>query len=125
MSIIPQLFLHDMLRALAHEHTNLEMEHYSPLLHCSLLAFATALSEEPLIKHQSTRDKFAERAKQLLQDELGRPSLNFVQALAMLSEYHSGLGEKEQGYMYMGALILSLPFFQEKKASAYRSRHLF
>jgi hypothetical protein len=85
--------------------------YYSPLLHCSLLAFATALSDNPLIRQHTTRRKFAERAKQLLEHETGHPCLSLVQALAILSEYHCGIGEREAGYMYMGeTTILVLVF---------------
>ncbi|KAG8738870.1 hypothetical protein FRC10_006419 [Ceratobasidium sp. 414] len=105
MSIVPQFFLHDMLRALTHAKSPLEVDHYSPMLHCSLLALATALSDNPLIKLPTTRERFATKAKQLLHDDVGRPCLVLVQALAVLSEYHCGLGEREKGYMYLGMSI--------------------
>ncbi|KAG9093145.1 hypothetical protein FS749_014979 [Ceratobasidium sp. UAMH 11750] len=103
MMVIPQFFLWDMLRALTYSQEPAEVEYYSPLLHCSLLAFATALSDDPLVKQRG--QKFAERAKQLLDDSLRRPCLSLVQSLAILSEYHCGLGGKEQGYIYLGMSI--------------------
>jgi hypothetical protein len=97
-----------MLCYLAYNRSELppsQSAHYSVLLHCSLLAFATAFSDDPFIKWRATRQKFAQRAKQLLEVELHRPSLTLAQSLLMLSEYHSGAGESEKGYMYMGELI--------------------
>ncbi|KAG8709816.1 hypothetical protein FRC08_018001 [Ceratobasidium sp. 394] len=105
MNVVPQLFLHDMLRALAHPTSPPVTEHYSPMLHCSLLAFATVLSDNPLIRQHSTREKFATRAKQFLHDDVHKPCLALVQALAVLSEYHCSLGERERGYMYLGVSI--------------------
>ncbi|KAG9121056.1 hypothetical protein FRC07_003153, partial [Ceratobasidium sp. 392] len=105
MSVVPHLFLRDMLLALAHPHESTETDHYSPVLHCSLLAFAAAFSDYPAMRQREIRDRLAERAKQLLHDELRRPSLTLIQALAILSEYHSGLGEKERAYMYLGMSI--------------------
>ncbi|KAG9094336.1 hypothetical protein FS749_012675 [Ceratobasidium sp. UAMH 11750] len=100
--VIPQFFLHDMLCVLAHSHSGSETDYYSPLLHCSILALATALSDDPSIKHRETREIYAMRAKQLLHGNLHRPCLALIQGLVILSEYHNGLGEMEQGYMYLG-----------------------
>ncbi|QRV75256.1 Fungal specific transcription factor domain [Ceratobasidium sp. AG-Ba] len=108
MSVVPQFFLLDMLRALAYAHEPPEINHYSPLLHCSLLAFATAFSDDPLIKQPATRNRFAEKAKYLLHDELRQPNLCLAQSLIFLSEYHCGLGESERGYMYLGIGIHSV-----------------
>ncbi|KAG9121057.1 hypothetical protein FRC07_003154, partial [Ceratobasidium sp. 392] len=105
MSIISHFFLHDMLHALAHPHERSGINYYSPLLHCALLAFAAALSDHPAMKQRQTKEKFAERAKQLLHEELHRPSLSLVHALAILSEYHAGIGEREPAYMYLGMSI--------------------
>lgn len=117
LGLIPELFLHDMLYSLTSEsqpRTHPRMQHYSPLLHCSLMAFATALSDNPIIRAPTTRTMFAARAKQWLDDEFRRPGMALVRALALLAEYHCGIGERDTGYMYMGmsfraarALILS------------------
>ncbi|QRV89949.1 Fungal specific transcription factor domain [Ceratobasidium sp. AG-Ba] len=115
MSIVPQFFLLDMLRALAYAHEPSEINHYSPLLHCSLLAFATAFSDDPLIKQPATRNRFAEKAKYLLHDELRQPSLCLAQSLIFLSEYHCGLGESERGYMYLGIGIHSVRALDARK----------
>lgn len=111
MSLIPQLFLRDMLHSLgansSHTHP-ISTKYYSPLLHCSILALATANADNPLIKQRTTRAKIASYAKNLLDRELSRPSLSLVQALVIISEYHCGLGEREHGYMYMGKAIFFL-----------------
>ncbi|QRV78550.1 Fungal specific transcription factor domain [Ceratobasidium sp. AG-Ba] len=104
MSVVPELFLHDMLHALSRVDEPTETDHYSPLLHCSLLAFAAALSDDYSINQFSTRETFAGRAKQILYEQLDKPSITLIQALNMLSGYYYGLGRREQGYMYLGRL---------------------
>ncbi|KAF8606518.1 hypothetical protein BDV93DRAFT_553688 [Ceratobasidium sp. AG-I] len=116
MCLIPQFFLRDMLRSLAHDSntthprpTHLPLaSYYSPLLHCSILALATSSSDNLLLKQQTTRARLASHAKDLLNQELSCPSLSLVQALVLLSEYHCGLAEREQGYMYMGMAIRAI-----------------
>lgn len=107
LALIPDLFLRDLLcfnsfgpsSALARPPT----PHYSPLLHCCLLAFATAYSDNNEIRSHIVRDRIAAYAKQLLDEEFGHPAPSLVQALALLAEYHCGIGERDAGYMYMGA----------------------
>ena len=113
MCLIPQFFLRDMLRSLAHDSSSTRpppTSYYSPLLHCSILALSTSGSDNPLLKKRTTRAKLASHAKDLLNQELSRPSLSLVQALVLLSEYHCGLAEREQGYMYMGKAAFLLCF---------------
>jgi hypothetical protein len=106
LPLIPELFLRDMLyfsspnQSATHPHP--PTLHYTPLLHCSLLAFATAFSDDPNIVLWATRDKFAARAKQLLDGEFAHPAPSLVQSLALLAEYHCGIGERDAGYMYLG-----------------------
>ncbi|QRV93351.1 nitrogen assimilation transcription factor nit-4 [Ceratobasidium sp. AG-Ba] len=109
MCIVPRLFLCDMLYALSCSEDTPVTGFYSPMLHCSLLAFASAFSDDPWIRRPETRRIFAQHAKLFLDKELGRPSICLVQSLVLLSEYHNGLGELEQGYIYfgMGARALS------------------
>ncbi|QRV93298.1 Fungal specific transcription factor domain [Ceratobasidium sp. AG-Ba] len=104
MNVIPPLFLHDMLRVLSVTE-DLQADHYSPLLHCSLMAFAAALSDNPSISQPSTRERFATKAKQLLYEEVNQPSLSMMQSLSLLSEYHYGIGDVDRGYMYLGMSI--------------------
>ncbi|KAG8711723.1 hypothetical protein FRC09_020453 [Ceratobasidium sp. 395] len=94
-----------MLRSLDRTNEGSETNHYSPPLHCSLLAFAAALSDYPAMRRREIKGEFAKKAKQLLHDDLYQPRLSLVQALAILSEYHSGIGQKEQAYMYLGMSI--------------------
>lgn len=116
MTIIPHLFLHDMLHSLAHTSNHEPAPPtlcYSPLLHCSILTLALSYSDNPLINQRATREKLASHAKVILNRELGHPTLSLIQALVVLSEYHCGIGEREEGYMYMGKansvfLLLSL-----------------
>lgn len=69
------------------------------------MAFATALSDNPIIRAPTTRTMFAARAKQWLDDEFRRPGMALVRALALLAEYHCGIGERDTGYMYMGTWL--------------------
>ncbi|KAG8718353.1 hypothetical protein FRC09_012791 [Ceratobasidium sp. 395] len=101
--MIPEVFLHNMLYSNTHaEPPNFSMPHYSALLHCSLLAFATAFSDDPHVRSLATRSHFAGRAKQLLDSEFARPTHSLVQALTLLAEYYCGIGERNAGYMYSG-----------------------
>ena len=105
LCLIPELFLHDMLYALTAEsepNQQTRLQHYSPFLHCSLMAFATAYSDNPAISAPATRAKFSACAKQWLDDEFKHPRMSLVRALSLLAEYHCGVGERDTGYMYMG-----------------------
>jgi hypothetical protein len=98
-----------MLRALAHtpdDHplATQDITRCSPLLHCSLLALATAFFDDPSIKQGEIRVKFVQKAKQLLEGKLDSPSLCMAQAQAILSHYHCGKGGREIGYVYMGMI---------------------
>ncbi|QRV93003.1 Fungal Zn(2)-Cys(6) binuclear cluster domain [Ceratobasidium sp. AG-Ba] len=108
---VPELFLRDMLLSLT---TSESMEaprprpcfqHYSPLLHCSMIAFASAFSDDPNIRDPTTRAKFAVHAKEWLDAGFDQPTASLLPALMLLAEYHCGVGEKETGYMYMGGLV--------------------
>lgn len=117
LTLIPQLFLRDMLSSLAHDPPNPPLaphRHYSALLHCALLAFAVALSDDPFISQRATRERFARHAKQLLEKELHHPSMTLAQSLALLSEYHRGIGEREKAYMYMGMSIRAVRAISSK-----------
>ncbi|KAF8601515.1 hypothetical protein BDV93DRAFT_558352 [Ceratobasidium sp. AG-I] len=106
LAVVPDLFLRDLLYFNGFEPSNalsrLPTPHYSPLLHCCLLAFATAYSDSNEIRSYIVRNQFAAHAKRLLDDELAQPAPSLIQALALLAEYHCGIGERDAGYMYMG-----------------------
>lgn len=126
LSLVPELFLHDMLFALttpsaaqspspspsisSHHRSStssqLRLQHYTPFLHCALLAFSCAFSPSPVLRSRATRARFAAHAKQWLDEEFKKPVMSLVTALALLGEYHCGIGERDPGYMYMGAFNL-------------------
>ncbi|GAB1521147.1 hypothetical protein RhiTH_004238 [Rhizoctonia solani] len=107
--MLPEAFLHDMLYALTSESSAvsnpLRLQHYTPMLHCALLAYACAFSDNPEIRSLSFRAKFAQYAKQWLDYEFERPVMALVRALALLGEYHCGIGQRSSGFMYMGMSI--------------------
>ncbi|KAF8597622.1 hypothetical protein BDV93DRAFT_527295 [Ceratobasidium sp. AG-I] len=128
LGLVPELFLHDMLFALTSPSSSrspspssspstptsqqsplsvsqTRLHHYTPLLHCALLAFACAFAPSPALRLRAVRAKFAVRAKRWLDDEFNRPVMSLVPALALLAEYHCGVGERDTGYMYMGMSI--------------------
>ncbi|CAE7221642.1 unnamed protein product [Rhizoctonia solani] len=109
--MLPETFLHDMLYFLTSEASTagdqLRLQHYTPMLHCALLAYGSAFSENPEIRSPSVRAEFARYAKQWLDFEFKRPVMGLVRALALLAEYHCGIGERSTGFMYMGMSIRS------------------
>ncbi|CAE6494722.1 unnamed protein product [Rhizoctonia solani] len=108
--MLPEAFLHDMLYALTSESSTinnpLRLQHYTPMLHCALFAYGCAFSDNPEIRSLPFRARFAQYAKQWLDFEFERPVMGLVRALALLAEYHCGIGERGSGYMYMGELFL-------------------
>ncbi|CAE6403354.1 unnamed protein product [Rhizoctonia solani] len=105
--LLPDLFLRDMLEYLSPDSTCSpgELQYYSPLLHCSLLAFASPLSDNPDIQQPSSQEKFATHAKRWLDEEFSYANPSLVLSLILLSEYHLGIGERNTGYMYTGMSI--------------------
>ncbi|EUC57316.1 hypothetical protein RSOL_218040 [Rhizoctonia solani AG-3 Rhs1AP] len=75
------------------------------MLHCALLAYGSAFSDNPELRSPALRAEFARYAKQWLDYEFERPVMGLVRALALLAEYHCGIGEWGTGYMYMGMSI--------------------
>ncbi|CAE6437271.1 unnamed protein product [Rhizoctonia solani] len=105
--IEPEHFLRDMLAQLTPGYPDLNAYQaralcYSPFLHCALMSFATAYSDNPKVKLKETRDHFAQCAKQHLESECERPTITVVQALTFLSDYHGSLGERGLAYLYFG-----------------------
>ncbi|KAG9119257.1 hypothetical protein FRC07_005792 [Ceratobasidium sp. 392] len=118
LGLVPELFLHDMLYSLtAVESETLSqprLQHYSPLLHCAIMAFATAFSDDPAIRAPATRAQFASCAKRWLDEEFKQPAMSLVRSLALLAEYHCGIGERDTGYMYMGMSFRAVHVFASK-----------
>lgn len=104
LRIIPEFFLRDMYRYLHAPESAPppRTAHYSPFLHLAVLAVATAFSDDPAISDKDVRKRFADLAKQRLEDEMGAPSLSAVQGLSLLGSYHSGLGHQTRGFVYFG-----------------------
>ncbi|CAE7223899.1 unnamed protein product [Rhizoctonia solani] len=105
--IEPEHFLQDMLAQLTPGYPDLNAHQarslsYSPFLHCALLSFATAYSDNPKVKSKQTRTHFAHCAKQHLESECERPTITVVQALTYLSDYHTSLGDRGLAYLYFG-----------------------
>ncbi|KAG8740508.1 hypothetical protein FRC10_004201 [Ceratobasidium sp. 414] len=111
LGLVPEIFLHDMLYSLSsassdsHSTPQARLQHYTPMLHCAIMAFASAFSDDPTIRSRATREKFAVHAKRWLDEEIGQPVMGLVRSLALLAEYHCALGQREAGYMYMGMSI--------------------
>ncbi|CAE6454689.1 unnamed protein product [Rhizoctonia solani] len=104
----PDLFLRDMLLELVPDPDGAvtsrsdDLTYYSPFLHCALIAFATAFSNDPGVRLKRVREQFANRAKQLLEAECEHPTLTAIQGLVFLSEYHGSLGDRGLAYLYFG-----------------------
>ncbi|TDL15297.1 hypothetical protein BD410DRAFT_796511 [Rickenella mellea] len=104
MRVIPELLLRDMHRVLhaRSSETLPKTAHYSPFLHNSLLAVATAFSDDPRVSNMTARQVFAKKAKDYIEPECERPSLSAVQALSLLASFYSGQGQQTIGFMYFG-----------------------
>ncbi|CAE6403373.1 unnamed protein product [Rhizoctonia solani] len=110
--LIPDLFLAELLECLtpgtACPHLIQGSRYYTPVLHCSLMAFGAVFSDNPDLRGRETRAKFATHAKGWLDEEFKHPSLSLMLSLALLAEYHSGCGEQNTGHMYMGMAVRAL-----------------
>ncbi|KAG6887908.1 hypothetical protein C0992_010284 [Termitomyces sp. T32_za158] len=104
LRIVPDLFLRDMYETLntPRSQTPPKTVHYSPMLHNSLLAIATAFSDDPRIRDLKARQTFATLAKSYVETECQQPNVSVIHALSCLGSYHSGLGEQTLGYLYFG-----------------------
>ncbi|KAJ1305124.1 hypothetical protein OPQ81_000161 [Rhizoctonia solani] len=132
--MLPEAFLRDMLYFLTSESSTVgsqpRLQHYTPMLHCALLAYASAFSDDPEIRSLPVRARFAQYAKQWLDFEFERPVIALVRALALLAEYHSGIGEQNAGFMYMGTFVtidfaIASSSHSGMSIRAARSRRLF
>lgn len=104
LRIVPDLFLRDMYETLSTPRSQMppKTAHYSPMLHNSILAVATAFSDDPRIRDLKARQTFATLAKSYVETECQQPNISVVHALSCLGSYHSGLGEQTLGYLYFG-----------------------
>jgi hypothetical protein len=76
------------------------------MLHNTLVALATAFSDDPRIYDLTSRQFFARKAKSYLEDECQNPNISVVHALSILATFHSSLGEVTLGYMYFGTCLI-------------------
>ncbi len=74
------------------------------MLHNSLLAVATAFSDDPVIKDPTTRQRYADNAKSFLENECELPKLSAMTALSVLANYYSSTNRPTLGYIYFGIL---------------------
>ncbi|KAH9854843.1 hypothetical protein C2E23DRAFT_874926 [Lenzites betulinus] len=104
LRIVPELFLRDMHRALTAPHSAPppKSAHYSPMLHNSVLALATAYSDDPLINDIRYRRLYARKAKSYIEGECQRPAIPLITGLGVLAAFHSAAGEQSLGYLYFG-----------------------
>ncbi|TFK32251.1 hypothetical protein BDQ12DRAFT_659410 [Crucibulum laeve] len=72
------------------------------MLHNSLVALATAFSDDPRIRDFKSRQYFAKAAKDMMEEECQKPNLSAIHALSILASFHSTQGDQSLGYMYFG-----------------------
>jgi hypothetical protein len=106
MRVNEPCFLRDMYIALTRpaSQTPPKLRHYSPMLHNSILAVASAFADDPEVKAASSRQAFANMATRSLEAECERPTLSAVIALSILANYHSSRKSPTLGYMYFGTI---------------------
>ncbi|KAJ7583168.1 hypothetical protein C8J56DRAFT_790809 [Mycena floridula] len=108
LRIVPALFLRDMYRALSvpRSQTPPRTSHYSPMLHNSLLAVATAFSDDPRVRDMRARVYFVAKAKHLMEEDSAKsPNIAFVHALSMLASFYSSSGDEMLGYLTFGTSV--------------------
>lgn len=101
---LPRLFLRDLALAtsISNGRSTRKTPHYSPMLHNAILSVGLAYSDDIRLRSRTVREQFAKKAKEYVEVECHRPTLSTVQALAVLSSYHSGFAEQGLGFMYIG-----------------------
>lgn len=67
------------------------------MLHNSLLALATAFSDDPRIRDYRARLYFVNEAKRLLESECRTPNICAVHALSILASFYSSNGDHMLG----------------------------
>lgn len=123
---VPSLFLRDMYRALSIPRHDMppRTAHYSPMLHNALLSIAVCYSDDPKIQDPRIREMFATEAGRLWQIEAAKPNIAVVQALAMLSSYHSSHLNPTVGHVYFAMSARLSQFRKILKYSKYESTNL-
>jgi hypothetical protein len=101
MSLAPRMFFRDMHHTLSSSHP-VATEHYSPMLHNSLLSFICGFSDDHVLRDIKTRRQFVSKAKSFLDSECQKPSISTAQALYTIGSFHSTCSEQTLGYLYFG-----------------------
>ena len=77
------------------------------MLHNSLVALATAFSDDARVQDLKFRHYFANKAKSYIDAECREPDISVMHALSILGSFHSSLGDQTLGYMYFGMIFRS------------------
>jgi hypothetical protein len=76
--------------------------YYSPFLHNIILAIGLRFADDVNLQTHATRSLFADEANKYMRIEMSRPVLATVQALALMSSWHSLSGQHSAGWIYFG-----------------------
>ncbi|KAF8341558.1 uncharacterized protein EI90DRAFT_3150636 [Cantharellus anzutake] len=106
-AICPRLFLRDLRSALGSSERNIlpQKDHASAMLYNVIIAYSLGYSPERDHRSLEYRKLFALEAKKHFDAECNAPTLATVQALAMLSAFHSGVAEQGLSFTYLGTAI--------------------
>jgi hypothetical protein len=72
------------------------------MLHNALLAICVIFSDDAHTRDAKTRRLFVDAAKGYLEAECQKPDISLVQALGFLGTYHTDLGDRILGDLYVG-----------------------
>ncbi|KAJ6463947.1 hypothetical protein C8R45DRAFT_1024684 [Mycena sanguinolenta] len=102
--IVPHLFLRDMYRALSVPRFEQppRTPHYSPMLHNAVLAVSAVFSDDPRLRDPNTRQYFARAAHALVFQEIQRPTISTVLALASIGTFYTNNTDRAQGELFFG-----------------------
>ncbi|KAF7326433.1 Zn(2)-C6 fungal-type domain-containing protein [Mycena sanguinolenta] len=102
--VVPSLFLRDMYRALSVSRFDQppRTPHYSPMLHNAVVAVSTVFSDDPRLRDPNTRQYFARAAHALVFQEIQRPNISTVLALAFIGTFYTDIGDQTQGELFFG-----------------------
>ncbi|KAJ7052776.1 hypothetical protein C8F01DRAFT_997753 [Mycena amicta] len=100
----PSLLLTDMYRALSSPPSDSppKTPSYSPMYHNAMLSVCAVFSTNPHIRDQQTRLRFADQAKQYLEDECKSPQISLIHALSFLGTFYADLGQRIVADLYVG-----------------------
>ena len=79
--------------------------HWSPFLQNAIMTLAIPISENDAVRCQENRNKFADRARELMDGEFEDPSISALLGFSTLACYYSGMGEHTTAYTFFGKSI--------------------